>query len=68
MSSWEDYIEKLQEVIQIFQEEGLIKDLVLEGAKDTKNAESFASNPDEEAEDYVQENEDDFYKINFKRD
>ena len=42
--SREDYIEKLQEAIQILHEEDLVKDLIPKGAKDTKKAESCASN------------------------
>ena len=59
ISSQEDYIKKLQESIQILQEEDLAPNLE---AKDVK---PYASNPGEEAKDYAQENENDWYEINF---
>ena len=46
----------------------MVKDSVPKGAKDTKDAESYASNPNEEVEDYAQENENDCYGINFGPD
>ena len=68
ISSRENYIEKLQEAIQILWEEDLVKESIPKGGKDIKDAESYASNPNEEVEYYAQENEDDCYGINFNWD
>ena len=37
-----------------------------EDKPENKNVESYASNPDEEAEDYAQENEDDCFGIDLE--